>query len=362
MNVTIFSDNLKLKPNIESYTSDILIKQTNNISSLFQEILFTKPNLLIIDTDEQNITKLHQKIKDESQFEDMQILFLLDDFDMGFFQKLGFNTGDVDYIKKPIEINQLISKINSYNYILKIKNRHTNIDNFVNQYSQSVIKGEMFNIVSHQWKQPLNIIATAIINIELKSELEQIKHSDIEHCVERIHSTLENTTKMVHDFENIFQNSQTKSDFNVNEAFFKSLNLMSPQLNSHKIKITNSIPKKIYTTLNYENELCQSILCLLSILKDSVIKKHIENNKFNGNIKIQLEANEDKVLLKIINKNIDMSNELFQNSLSLNSLFISSANNSTTKLYIAKNIIENKLNGNLSIINDSRDVTFIITI
>ena len=67
MNITIFSDDLKLKTNIESYTSDIVIHQTNNNSTFFQDILFTKPNLLIIDTDENNITKLLQKIKDENQ-------------------------------------------------------------------------------------------------------------------------------------------------------------------------------------------------------------------------------------------------------------------------------------------------------
>jgi len=57
-----------------------------------------------------------------------------------------------------------------------------------------------------------------------------------------------------------------------------------------------------------------------------------------------------------------MSNESFQNSLSLNALFVSSMNDNNTKLYIAKKTIENKLNGNLSIINDTKDVIFTITI
>ena len=316
----------------------------------------------IIDVNEKNITNVLQKIKDEDQLTDLKILFLVEDFNFKFFQKLGFNIGDIDYLQKPIEINQLISKLNSYNHLYKLDNKFTNIDNFITQYSQSVIKGEMLGIVSHQWKQPLNIIATAIINIELKSELELIRHEDIEHCVERVHSTLGKITNMVHNFENIFKTSLLKSDFDVTQALLKSINLISPQLNSHKIKVTNNISKKVFKTINFENELCQSILCLLSILKDSIIRKYIEDSHFCGNIKLQIENKDNKIILKIINQKIKMSNESFQNSLSLNSLFISSTNDNNTKLYIAKNIIENKLSGDLSIINDTNDVVFIITI
>ena len=362
MNVTIFSNNTDIKQNIESYTSDIIIKQSNDTSSFFQEILFSTPNLLIIDSNEKEITQIHQKIKDENKFKDLPILFLVDNFNLKFFLKLGFNIGDIDYLQKPIEINQLISKINAYNNLFKTENKFTNIENFITKYSQSVIKGEMFGIISHQWNQPLNIIATSIINIELKSELDQITHKDIENCANKIHSTLERITNLIHSFENIFKPSLLKSDFNVNEALLKAVDLMTPQLNSHKIKILNNIPKRVYTSVNFENELCQSLLCLFSIIKDSIIKKNIDDSKFKGMIKLQIETKEDKIIIKIINKNIDISNELFKNSLSLNLLLLSSVDDYNTKLYIAKEIIENKLNGNLNIVNDTKDIIFTIII
>jgi len=220
----------------------------------------------------------------------------------------------------------------------------------------------MFGIVSHQWKQPLNIIATSIINLELKSELEQLKHCDIENGVSKIHSTLNKITTMIHSFENVFKKSVNKLDFNVNDTFKKSVDLISPQLNSYKIKVTNNIPKTILTTVNFENELCQAILCLLSIIKDTIIKKYNDDSKFNANIKLHMQKEADKLVLKITNQKIEMSKELFQNSLSLNSLFISPSNDNNTKLYIAKNIIENKLNGSLSIINDNKNIIFTITL
>ena len=362
MNVTILSIDTKLKKNIESYTNDILIKQINNFSSFFQEILFSKPDLLIIDINEKDITQTYQKIKDETQLEDLPILFFLDTFNIKSFQKLGFNMGDIDYIIKPIEMNQLLFKINSYNQIFKMKEKVINFERFVSQYSKSVIKGEMLNIVSLQWKQPLNIIAAAIINIELRSELEQIKHNDIKHCVDKIHTTLHKITNMINSFDNIFENSLSKSNFNINDAFLKSVNMISPQLNSHKIKIINNLPKKIYSINNFRNELCQSILCLLSIIKYTIIKKYIDNPNFIGNIKLQMETKEDKIVLKIINQKIEMSDELFQSNLSLNSIFVSCTNDNNTKLYISKEIIENKLNGTLKIINDSQDIIFVITI
>jgi FixJ family two-component response regulator len=362
MDITILSDNTKIKQEIESYTNDIFIKQTNSATKFFQEIQFSKPNLLIIDTNSKNLTETYQKIKDDTQVKDLDIVFLVEKFDFKFFQKLGFSIGDVDYIQNPIEINQLISKVNSYNYLFKLENKTTNIDNFITKYSQSVIKGEMFGIVSHQWRQPLNIIATSIINIELKSELEQIKHCDIEHCVEKIHSTLERITNMFHNFEDIFKISNTKSEFNISEVFTTTVDLILPQLNSHKIKIINNISKKNYKTINYKNELSQSILCILSIIKDLIKQKYQEDNNFNGSIKLQIESNSNDITLKIINKKIDISNELFQNSLSLDSSNISYSNEESSKLFIAKKIIENRLNGNLRIVNESKDIIYTITI
>jgi len=363
MHITIFSKNFNLKKDIESYTNGLQINQSYDTLSIIHEILFTKPDLLVVDTTKENILKLYSQIKNENEnnFENLQILFLIDNFDQSFFQKLGFNIGDLDYLKKPIEMNQLISKLNFYNTLYKMNNKLTNIDEFITQYSQAVIKGEMLGIISHQWKQPLNIIATSIINIELKSELEELEHKDVEKSVSKIHSTLEKITNMIHNFEDIFQNSLSRTTFNTNEAFFKSIELMSPQLNSRKIKISNSIPKKIITTTNFKNEFCQSILCLLSIIQDSIIKKHIDNKTFYGNIKLHLQKDSDKIIIKIINSKIEMSADEFNNRMSLNTL-LSSSDDNNTKLFIAKKIIENKLNGNLSIINDTKDVIFNITL
>jgi len=361
MHITIFSENSNLKKDIESYTSGIKINQGYDTQSIFEEILFIKPDLLIIDTTSTNILHLYSKIKNENNYENLHILFLIEYFEQSFFQKLGFNIGDIDYIKKPIEINQLISKVNSYNDLYTLNNKLLNVEDFLNKYSQSVIKGEMLGIISHQWKQPLNIIATSIINIELKSELEQLEHCDIERSVEKIHSTLDKITKMIHNFEDIFENSLSKTNFNSNDALYKSIELMTPQLNSRKIKITNNIPKQLFTITNYENELCQSFLCLFSIIQDSIIKKHKEKKTFYGNIKLHIKKEADKIIFKIINYKIEMSKDEFNTSMSLHSL-LNASNDSNTKLFIAKKIIENKLNGNLSIINDSKDVIFNITL
>ncbi|OUR73945.1 hypothetical protein A9Q76_01795 [Arcobacter sp. 31_11_sub10_T18] len=361
MHVTIFSNNSNLKKDIEAYTNGLHINQSYDASTIIHEILFTKPDLLIVDTTKENILKLYSKIKNESNFENLQILFLIENFNQSFFQKLGYNIGDIDYLNKPTEINQLISKLNFYNTLHKMHHKLTNIDEFITQYSQAVIKGEMLGIISHQWKQPLNIIATSIINIELKSELEELEHVDVEKSVSKIHSTLEKITNMIHNFEHIFENSLSRTTFNTNEACLRSIELMSPQLNSRKIKITNNIPKKVITTSNFENELCQSILCLLSIIQDSIIKKHKEKKTFYGNIKLLLDKDSDKIIIKIINSKIEMSTDEFNNRMSLNTL-LSSSDDNNTKLFIAKKIIENKLNGNLSIINDTKDVIFNITL
>ena len=97
-------------------------------------------------------------------------------------------------------------------------------------------------------------------------------------------------------------------------------------------------------------------------MKDLILKHQSKDDTFDGTIKLTLEEKNDQIIFQIINKKIGNLNNLFHKALSFNSLLKSSTNSYETKLYIAKQIIEQKLNGLLKITNNNKDLVFIITI
>jgi len=360
--------NISVLSNDSNLTHAVKMQNKNNVSithsdSVFlQEIFYTKNDLFIVDVEEDNLPKLLLQIKEETQIKNIPIIFILNNFDFKVFEQLGYALGEIDYLLKPIVANQLINKLNLYQDNIELKNKFEKTKDFVVQYSQYVIQAQMLGIISHHWRQPMNIIATSVINLELKSELEQLEHEDIENTAHKIHTVLEKTTNVIHDYDNLFQISSKKCEFDTIEIYNKCLDLILPQFRANKIKVENFIPKKRVITNSYQNELSQALLSLLSIMKDLILKQQKENNQFEGKLKLSLEEKNEQISFCIINKKIGIIKDTFHNGLNLNSLLKSSTSYYETKLFIAKQIIEYKLNGLLKIDNKNKDLIFTITI
>lgn len=362
MNISILSKDSTLTEVVCLYNKNNNVTVSEDRLIFLEKIFYSKNDLLIIDSTKDQLPTIIKNLGEETEVKDLPIIFILDDFDFKLFEQLGYNLGEIDYLLKPISRNLLFNKLKLYQENIHLKNKCLNIENFILQYSQAVVQAQMIGIISHQWRQPLNIIATSIINLEIKSELDQLKHQDIEDTAHKIHTILGKTSNVIHDYNELFQISSKRQEFNTIDAYNKCLDLISPQFISNKIKIENAIPKKTILVTTYKNELCQALLALLSIMKDLILKKQNENNSFEAKVKLILEEKNEQIIFQIINKNIGSLNHVFHNGLTLNSLLKSSTNSYETKLFIAKQIIGNKLNGLLTITNINNDLIFRITI
>lgn len=362
MNISILSNNVNIKEIIKSHINNITVNINPDDATFLNELFFTKYDLLLIDMTVETASNLIRRLKEETQTNSIPVVYITENFDFTYFQKFGYNLGEVDYLLNPLDKNQLIHKINQYKRSLNLFDKLSNIEDFILQYSQSVIQSQMLGIISHQWRQPLNIIATSVINLELKSELEKLNHTDIENTAQKIHKILEQTTNTINNYNTLFKSSLSKNEFNTIDVYNMCLDLISPQLISHKIKIENMLPTKTILATNYKNELSQTLLSLLSISKDLILIKQNENSKFDGNIKLTVEQNKEQIIFKIVNKKIDTLSTILHNGLTLNSLLKNFSNNNDIKLFVAKQIIENKLNGTLKITNHNKDLVFMITI
>jgi len=209
-------------------------------------------------------------------------------------------------------------------------------------------------MIAHQWRQPLSVINTIMATIKVKQELEVLDSSSINTAFKKIEETVNYLSETIDDFRDYFKPNKIIIDVSVEEIMQKSTTFLLVDMKQQGIqfKIKNDTEINIQT---YQNELIQ---CVINILKNS-IDAFREQNTQEKNI---------KVIIKKMNTHISFSFE--DNAGGIDSkiikrvfepYFSTKAKNGTgLGLYMTKTIIEEHLNGEITISSSNKRTKVLI--
>ena len=215
------------------------------------------------------------------------IVYIFQSLDNIFLSK-NIRLDSLDYVIHPFDSLDVLNKINPYISI----NNEKYFDNY-----KMIIKGKLLNKLEHQWKQPLNFISTNLLNVEIKSELDNLKHNDIEKMNRNIESAIIQISDNISLLNNYFQNSINKTNFSIESAIEKNLDILVHRINQNNIELqkdSKSLDKEIN---NYENEFVLNSMLFLYILVEWSIKEKEKNDEFI--ISLFCEQNEGDINLCI---------------------------------------------------------------
>lgn len=270
--------------------------QNNEVDLLLIDVHMPRPNGI-------EVAKLLQHTK---KTKSIPIIFVTS---MSYedFEKEGFEVGSVDYISKPIDTNLLINRVGLYktiveqnrmligankklkNKVIKEQEKNKLQEEMLIHQSKTSVMGEMIGAIAHQWRQPLNIIATSMINLETKAELDMLDLDEIKRINSKINTTLQSLSKTIDNFRNFFLSSKTKESIDLVKVIEDTIELVNVQFNAHGIKLDFEYDKEnCYTIDGYYNELRQVILNIFANSKDALEFHNKDNDYFEGTIKITL--------------------------------------------------------------------------
>lgn len=262
------------------------------------------------------------------------------------------NQGISNFIMKPINPNLLMNVL--YKTCKNINNQIQK-EKYIIAQSKMAIVGEMIDSITHQWKQPINIINSFASLFIRRINKEKLNQEDMEYFLQTIFTQTEYLSETVDIFKNFLEEKKERKTFIIQDRILKDLSILDIPLKDNFIELKTDIDTvpKISISL-VAGELSQVIINIVNNAKDILVHRKI----FKPWIHLRLEK-KDKLIIISIEDNgggikVDEIDKVF------NKYFTTQnhSNSSGVGLYMAMNIVTQSLNGNIYVENTGNGAKF----
>lgn len=267
----------------------------------------------------------------------------------------GFEYGAVDYITKPFIPEVLKARVKTH---IELKKLHDSIlddlkakEEMLFKKSKMAILGEMFENVTHQWKQPLSTINMSCSALQMDIEFDEIDSDEFSNTIDTISTEATYLSQTIDDFRDFARDGMQKESFDLEDAFVQSTKILSQKLKKASIEVINEIQSIRYNS--YKNLLIQVLINILNNSIDATTKAQ-KKQKW---IKAKSLISDNKIIITVCDNGngikIDNIDSVFNK-------YITTKNDeeSGIGLYMCQQIIQNKYNGKISAYNTQEGACF----
>lgn len=223
------------------------------------------------------------------------------------------------------------------------------------QQSKSAQMGEMINMIAHQWRQPLNAISSAIIKLNMQSEMDILSKEEVKKTSKFIEDMTQEMSQTINDFMNFTKPTNQKEHINFHDIFEDIFKIIDTQLKNHNITINLDIEAGA-SVFTYKNELEHILINIISNARDALN----ELNNVEKNIDITIHMKNHLCIIKIAD-NAGGIDETIINKI-FNPYFTTKDANKGTGLglYMSKKLLQEHLNGDIFVKNKDAGAEFTI--
>jgi signal transduction histidine kinase len=230
-------------------------------------------------------------------------------------------------------------------------------DSIMFQQSRFAAMGEMLSMIAHQWRQPLNAVSTASINLKMYSDMGLLNEHLIEEQCTFIEDQAQKMSKTINDFMDFFRPNKEMELFFVNESVLEVEKMIESQLKNRNIKLVKNIDKEA-KVLGTRNELEHVLLNIVANARDALEEK----KPFFKQIVISVEQSEKNVTINISDNAGGVPKEIMNRVFDPYFSTKSKSKGAGIGLYMSKTIISRNFRGDINVSNDDDGAVFQIKI
>ncbi len=216
--------------------------------------------------------------------------------------------------------------------------------------SRQALIGELFSMIAHQWRQPINKVASILALLRYRLDEKKIAYREIDKRCQEIEESVEFMSETIDDFRTFYQPKEGSESVNLKELIEKSIHFLDAPIRKKDIALFQELESIEFTL--YGNEFLQVMLNIIKNAVDAVEKR--------GQIIIKLYQKGDRVIIFVEDNGagIDAS------SLSkvFDPYYTTKEDSMGLGLYMTKMIIQKHMKGSIEVEKLSQGVRFTITL
>jgi PAS domain S-box-containing protein len=230
---------------------------------------------------------------------------------------------------------------------------------FLIQQAKLAEMGDMVAAIAHQWNEPLVELSALVQDIQTSHMLEELRTKDVESFVKNSMVQIQYMSQTLSDFRNFLKPSTKKTDFSIKQSFNDILEIVGKQLFYFNIKIEIIYQENFddFIIYGYKNEFKQVLLNLINNAKNKISEKSLEDT---SKIVINVYKNNNYTIIEIIDNAGGIDEKIIHSI--FDPYFTTKEEGTGIGLYMAKVIIEDKMQGQIFVKNDENSVIFTIKI
>lgn len=283
---------------------------------------------------------------------------------------------NIYYVRKPFnseEIYQLVYSLSiSYEATKTINMLNSDLETRVeeeiekNRQKDSLLlhqaklasMGEMIANIAHQWRQPLNVISMLFQKVSRQHKNGTLNDEMVDTMLTQAMDTISHMSQTIDDFRGYFEPNREKKEYSLTQVVQQSIGLVKSSFSLCNISIKNT-PSEEITLRGYPEDLKQVLMNLLNNAKD-VIKG---NDITDGLVEFYAEKIDEKTAVILFQDNgggipSECIDKIFE------PYFTTKHKSQGTGigLYMSKRIVEERIEGSISVSNNETGACFKIII
>ncbi|MGK0256295.1 MAG: PAS domain S-box-containing protein [Arcobacteraceae bacterium] len=278
-----------------------------------------------------------------------EISFLMPDDSIKYF-----TLNKTVYLNEDATVGGIVCVMNDITERIKQKE-------FLIQQSKFAEMGEMIASIAHQWNEPLVELSAQIQMMELFYSMNKMDKDKMNNFVNDSMVQIKYMSSTLSDFRNFLKPSTVKKYFGIKKAIKEIFEIVGKQIFYFNIKVDFDYGKdenEIYI-YGFENELKQVLLNIINNAKNKIVQME-EDKLFKALITIKIYTTNEFNVIEVIDNAGAIQEDIMQKI--FEPFFTTQTDGTGFGLYMAKVIVEDKMDGKIEVKNDKSNVCFSIKI
>jgi signal transduction histidine kinase len=309
-----------------------------------------RPDIVMSDIYMPKVDGLSMSERIKEAFPDTPVV-LLTAFTNPEDMKRAIEIGIDRYINKPVKSQEQLEK--PLNAMAKRVQEHRDLEALSKQIadqSKYAAMGEVIGHITHQWKQPLSVIAARITAMQMKKEIASLEEDDVDTLMRSTMEQVDFLTKTISDFRDFLKPKEETAPFALEKCFSKVKSLIGSVLKNKGV--TLEVPETDVRITGLENKLVHVLVNIINNACDAMVESEARIKQ----VRVSVESPEGNCIIRIADTGGGIDASVLPNIFEPYFTTKDEEKGTGLGLYMSREFIHGHMGGKLTVTNEQFEV------